>query len=387
MKRTILLSIVSIFGLGLLASMVWVGVGHATDIRTGSKPTLASNEVTDNSLYAAGDVIVVSGTVKGDVMCAGNNIDITGVVEGDVICGGQSVRVMGEVDGDVRVAGSSVEIGAEVTGNVTAFGESVVISSEAKLARDLTVGGARLKVEGEIGRDLLGGSETMVLAGKIGRNVDAEVNALTIDANNTIGGDLNYASPAKAQVADGAAITGEVRYTAREQERPDLTFAARMWGVLFGFVAMLLVGVAVLIGAPRAIDAAAVTIRRRPLAAFAGGAAVLLVVPITAILLMISVFGIPLGIVLLLLWVAALMSSLAIGAYGVGWLTVEKLNWPSRGRRLASLVLGLLIVFLVGQIPIIGGLFMFFVVITGLGSMAVLAASKLRTKKVANKKA
>jgi hypothetical protein len=387
MKRTILLGLVSVFGLGLLVSMTWVGVTHATDVRTGDKPTLASNETTDNSLYAAGDSVLVAGTVKGDLFCAGNNVDVTGIVEGDVICAGQAVRVTGTVLGDVRVAGSSVELSANVKGSVTVFGESMVVGRDAKVERDLTVAGARLKLEGVVSRDVLGGAETAVISGQIGRNFDAELNALTIDSSAIIGGSLAYAAPKQAEIATGAMIVGETHYTERTQQQNNAGAATRFWGALFGLASMLIIGLAALVGAPRALDAVAVTVRRRPLASFAGGAAVLLITPIISVLLMVSIFGILLGVAMLLTWIAALICSMTFGAYAVGWFVVEKLNWPSRGRRLASLLLGLMIMLLVGLVPLVGGLALFFLMVFGLGAMAVVAGSKLHPKKVAAKEA
>jgi cytoskeletal protein CcmA (bactofilin family) len=376
----------AVFGLGFLVSMAWVGVTHATDVRAGDKPILASNETTNNSLYTAGNSVVVAGTVKGDLFCAGSNLDITGTVEGDVICAGQSVRVAGRVLGDVRVAGQNVEVTAEVAGSVTAMGESVVLGPEAKIGRDVTLGAARAHLEGVMGRDVLGGAESIVLVGKVARNFDAEVTALTLDSSAAIGGDLNYRSASPAEIAQGATISGATHYTERTTDGANSKAAALFWGTLYGFIAMAVLGLAALLLAPRSMDALAVTVRSHIAASFAAGAAVLIVTPIAVVLLLMTLFGIPLAIVLLLLWVAGLIASFAVGAYAIGWLAVEKLGWPNRGRRLMSLLIGLLIMALVGLVPVVGGIIVFLIMLCGLGAMTLVVIRRLWPKKTVKAK-
>jgi cytoskeletal protein CcmA (bactofilin family) len=381
MKRR-LLTLGVLLGLGLLASMAWVGVTHATDVRTGDKPLLASDETTDNSLYVAGNSVVVAGTVRGDLFCAGSNIDVTGTVEGDVICAGQSVRITGRVFGDIRAAGQNVEVTSEVDGAVTVFGESIVLGPEARVGRDVTLGGARVHLEGAIGRDVLGAAETIVMAAHIGRNFDAEVAALTIDSSTTVAGDLNYRSPVPAEIAQGATISGATRYTERASGEANTGTTMQFWGAVYGLIAMLMIGLALWAIAPRSLDALGAAVRTRTVASFAAGAAALILMPVVGVLLLITLFGIPLGLLLILLWVAGLLTSLVVGAYAVGWITIEKLGWPNRGRRLASLFIGLLIASLVGLVPVVGGVLVFLVMLCGLGAIAVVATGHLWPKKV-----
>lgn len=378
MKRKLLLTLGAVLGLGLVVSTAFVGVTHAADVRTGDRLTLASSETTDASMYAGGNTISVAGTVRGDLFCAGANIDITGTVEGDVICGGQAVRITGTVLGDVRVAGQSIEITANVQGSVTAMGESVIFGPESKVGRDVTVGGNRVHLEGAIGRDVLGGAEALSVAGTIGRTFDAEVAALTIDSKARIGGDLNYRSSAPAQIAGDAVISGQTHYTHRAQDQQQNAASTRFWGAMYGFVAMLIIGLAALVFAPRGLDAVGAAVRKRSVISFAAGAAVLIVMPLIGFVLLASVFGIPLAIILLMLWVAGLISSYVFGAYAIGWFAVEKLKWPKRGRRLASLLFGLIAMSLVSLIPIVGPVVIFLVMLTGMGALAVVAATRLK---------
>lgn len=386
MKRNILLTLGLMLGLGTLVSLAWVGVSHASDMRTGDRPTLSANETTDSSLYAAGNTVVVAGTVKGDLYCAGVNVEVTGTVEGDVICGGQNVRVSGKVNGDIRVAAQNVEITSEVMGSVSMFGQSLVLGPEAKVGRDLVLAGASAHLEGTVGRDVLGGSDALTLMGTVGRHVNAEVNALSVGSRAVIGGDLSYTSPATAQIEQGSSIKGQTHYTAMERNKSSTTKATMwIWGVVYGLLSMLVLGLAFIFAAPRAMDATATAVRTRPVVAFAAGCAVLIVTPLVALVLMVSLVGIPLAIVLMLSWIVALVASLTIAAYGVGWMAVVRMNWPPRARRATSLLVGLLILTVVGLIPFLGGLVVFVAMLVGLGALTVSLVSRMRSPRAVKK--
>jgi cytoskeletal protein CcmA (bactofilin family) len=382
MKRKLLLSLGVILGLGLLSSFAWVGVSHATDVRSGDKPILNSDETTNNSLYIAGNTVTVAGTVKGDLFCAGQDIDISGTIEGDVICAGQHVKIRGKVLGDVRVAGQNVDITANVTGNATAVGELVTLGRAGMIGRDVTLGASSALIEGNVGRDVLGAADTARLAGNIGRNVDADVRSLTLDAQAHIQGNLSYRGVEQAAMAEAATVVGETHFTKTPENERSNSVTAQLWTAFYGLVAMGIVGIAGILLAPRAFDAAAAAFRKRPVASFTGGAATVLFVPVTAVLLFASLFGLPLAFIMFLSLIVGLIGSVAIAGYGLGWVLVEKLAWPPRGRRIASLVLGLLLLTLLGAIPIVGPFITFATVIMGLGAMVVAAAGTLYPAKV-----
>jgi hypothetical protein len=160
-----------------------------------------------------------------------------------------------------------------------------------------------------------------------------------------------------------------------------------MWAAIYGFCSLLLIGLAAIAFAPRWFDKVGEALRTRPLSTFGYGTVVLIGTPLVVFVLMLTVVGIPLGAMTLLVWIAALIASFAVTAYAVGWMALEKLSWPPRGRRIASMVVGLLILGLLGFIPVVGGIVRFTSLIFGLGAMAVTLGQRIRprTNKVAKK--
>jgi cytoskeletal protein CcmA (bactofilin family) len=387
MKRT-LLTLGMIIGLGLLSSLAWVGITHAANVRSGDTPSVTKGETIDGSVYIAGRSITIDGTVKGDLFCAGQDVFVTGTVEGDVICAGQFVRITGTVLGDVRAAGQQLDVSATIDGSATLAAQSLVIKPETKIGRDLTVGGESLRVGGQVARDLLGVGQDVIIDSKIGRDAHLEFQNIALENNADIGGNLAYRSPEKAQVADGAKVAGETTYQTAPKDQQYNKGTLQLWSTFYGFCSMLLIGLAAIAIAPRWFDGVGAAIRTRPVGSFAYGAAALLGVPIVAALLMATFIGLPLGIIMLLVWIAAMIGAMVITAYAVGWMIIEKLAWPSRGQRIASLIVGLLVLAVLGLIPVVGGITIFVSLIFGLGALLVILINRLRPQqKTASKHA
>lgn len=384
MKR-LLLSLGLLVGLGVLGSFAWVGVSHAADIRSGDAPSVGKGETIDGSVYIGGRTVTIDGTVKGDVFCAGLDVYVNGTVEGDVICAGRTVRVSGKVMGDVRVAGQQVDVSATVAGSATLAGESLSMTPEATIGRDVTLGVQSVRLNGTIGRDLLGGGQDVILNATIGRNALIDFQNVALESKTKIGGDLTYRSPDTAQKDDAATVTGQTKHEVTERDTKSTDTATKLGSTVFGFGSMLLIGIFAILVAPRWFDVVGASVRTRPFASFAYGAAVLFGVPMVCGLLFVTLIGLPLAFILLLLWIAAMISAMTITAYALGWIVVEKLAWPSRGQRIASLLVGLLFMALIGLIPVIGGIALFASLLFGLGSLAITLTTKLRPHKMAKK--
>jgi lipopolysaccharide export system protein LptA len=63
--------------------------------------TVSASEVIDDTLIAAGDTVLVKGTINGDLVAGGRRIDIAGTVKGNVFAFAESVTISGSVEGMV----------------------------------------------------------------------------------------------------------------------------------------------------------------------------------------------------------------------------------------------------------------------------------------------
>ncbi len=349
-KWTKPLAILSVLVLPIL---LWVGVARAQSFRTGHSSIVAPSEVVNSSLYAAGRTVDIAGQVNGDVICAGQNVTISGKVNGDVICAGQTVHVSGIVTGDVRVAGQTVTVNANVTGNLTAAAQSFSLAGESKIGRDVGVAGSDVTLDGDIGRDLAIGGSNINIANIIGRSVTAGVQNLTIRDQAHVGGDLTYTSTDQASIASRAHIAGRTTWHKAKGQSHGNRYG-RMFAVSLGVgavvvVSLLLSTFVLVLLFPATFQQATKRALGDPLKTFLTGLLASFAVPVLIVALMMTVIGLPLGLLLLFSWLLVLFLSGAFFSYFIGRLILKNQAHP-----VAVMVLGTALVSVAHFIPILG---------------------------------
>lgn len=348
MSRGKVLGILALFLAPLVA---FIGVASAQSFRSGDNTQVGQSEVVDSSLWAVGRNIDISGEVQGDVFCAGQNVSITGKVTGDVICAGQTVSIYGTVEGDVRVAGQNVTIGAQIHGNLTAGGQNVSLESSAKVGGDAAIGGDGQAVNGSVGRDLSITGSTVTLTNEVGRNVKATAEELVLTDNAKVGGDLTYTSTNEARVSNGAEVAGQsVRYDPPEDSNTSGMFGAPSFGfIVYMVLALLLVALALSLLFPGLLHATTSRAVTEPGKTALIGLVALIVVPVVIVSLMITVIGIPLGILLFFLWIPLLMLAGPTFGYYLGRMLFKEQRNP-----VVIMLLGSAVSLLLHLIPIVG---------------------------------
>jgi cytoskeletal protein CcmA (bactofilin family) len=341
-----------ILGLFVAPLVLGVGLARAQAVRTGDNTTVAAREVIDSSLYAAGRTIDIAGEVNGDVFCVGQNVTVSGTVRGDVVCAGQTVHISGTVEGDVRAAGQNVVIGANVKGGLTVGAQSFTLENGATIARDATIGGDTAVLNGSVGRDVVIGSAQTTLSQNVGRNVKATVEHLNITGRATIGGELSYTSRNKADIATGAEVAGRTtRYKPQAEKQSDYgkVFNFGFGMGLYAVLSLLIVALALVLLFPHAFDAASVVALRDPFKTFLWGLGASFVAPVLIIGLLVTVIGIPLGLLVLLAWLLVVMLSGPFFGYAIG-----RLIWREQKHAVLTMLVGSLIVLFAYLVPVIG---------------------------------
>lgn len=305
------------------------------------------------ALLAVWCIVVASfsGTVAADPRFGGNIVVREGQTVGDVEAVGGSVVVHGTVNGDLAGVAGSVVIYGTVTGDVEMAAGSVVVADSGTVEGAMTVGTGSLVVDGTVLGDVTAG------AGEIALGPDAR-----------IAGDLRY-DPDASLTGNRGAVEG--RIVADSAIGGGVDVGPTIPGVVFdvwGLVVGLLVGALLLYGAPEFSDRVTGMAVGDPLRSGGIGLLAVIAAPVVALLLVITIVGIPLALLGAVLfgvvaWIGSLYGRLAIGA----WLA-DSLD---RESRLATLLLGFLSVFVVGLVPFLGGLVQVVVALLGLGALAL----------------
>ena len=252
---------------------------------------------------AADDQVVITGDVK---VPAGETV-------GDVFVFDGSVDIAGRADGDVVIVIGSAHVSGTVDGDL------VTVSADAVLTR-----GARVE------------------------------------------GDLRYGDE-EPEIAPGATVTGEVT----DEGWRDLS------GVPWGFIghiaiwaavttSTLILGLLMLLLAPRVFESAERVARQSFWVAIAVGAGVFVLVPVAAVIAIATLVGIPfgMGLLLALLPLAAVAYVTAAHVLGARILSGESSPW-------ARFLLGWGILRALAFIPAFGVIAWFVATVIGLGLLAI----------------
>jgi len=347
----------------------------ATEFRNGEVVSVEADEVIDDDLFVAGGSVSIAGRVEGDVVAAGQSVRVTGPVEGSVMVVGQQVEVASEVGGSVRAAGQNVILSGTVARNVAAGGQTVVVDSGTTIGRDLHVGAGVVDLRGSVGREADLAARTASVEGEVGERLYFQGDNLELGSSARVGGDLEHCCAKKVEIAPGAVIAGETREIA-PKERPKPKRRSRFGSGLLVFAMVFAFGAVGLAAAPRVFVAAGNAMSNRPWWNLLVGLLALVAVPIALGVVCITVVGLPLGLLGLALWVAALVTAgVPVGIWLGRWL-IGRFR-PGSVSPYLGLLVGLAVLAVLGSTPVLGAIAKFLTILFGLGVYARAAKGML----------
>ncbi len=376
MVKHIFRGLAAIFIVTLLMIFTAVPV-LAFDTRSGATVTVASGETVDDDLYVGANTVIIDGTINGDLWAAGNAITINGIVNGSVMAAGRTVNINGDVGHAVRAAGETIIINGDVSGDVMVGCSEVNIVSTAKIGGDLLLGAGIAHIDGLIEGDIKGGGSEVTISNGVKGNIALKVESLTILPTANIQGDLTYTSEEEADIQSGAQIGGVTTHNLPEvkEERakpfPFVLFSG-IGGKVTGFLMALIAGLVIILLAPRRLTSIAESIRSRPGASAGWGALILFVTPIAAIIVCITIIGIPLGLIALALWgIAIYLAQIPVGLFIGRWIIGHFRGVEGKAIMVGALALGLVILRLLRLIPYLGFFIGLAAILFGLGAVVV----------------
>jgi cytoskeletal protein CcmA (bactofilin family) len=325
--------------------------------------------VITEDVYAAGGVVDVLATVEGDVVVAGGRVVIGETVSGDVMAAGGSVEVHAAVADDVRLAGGDVRLRGTVADDVMAAGGNVSLLPDSRVGGRAWLSGGRIKVAGFIARELKAAGGEILVSGRVDGNVDIKGRKIRILDGAVIDGDLSYASPHEAEIAEGAEIRGSIHY--EPAERPMGTIIAGAIGVVFlVLLSLILTGILWYLLLPRFIGRAVDDIRGEPWKCLGLGLALFAATPLVISVLFATLVGWLPALVLGALYLLLLLSGFLISIFFVGK-RIRGQREMSRAGHLGSFALAGFLIVLLGLVPVLGTLLLFVLMLLGVGSMTL----------------
>jgi cytoskeletal protein CcmA (bactofilin family) len=344
---------------------------YAIDMRKGAAASIPATETIDDSLMAAPDDkaknIDIAGTIKGDLMVFGDLVTISGTVEGNVLAFARRVEVSGTVGGTLIVAGPMISVSGRIGRNLIAAGSSVNLAKSAEIGGNVISASSDCLIEGKTARDLITAAGTLDIRGDVARNVLFAGGQVALTGTSHIGGDLRarVQKEENVQIATGAVIGGQKNISLNQATpRPSRYLSLRYYVWQFVRILAAFVTGLILFKLLPSLVPSRIVSGMDWLKAGGIGFITLVTVPVAVFIVAITVIGLPIALLSLALWAAGIYFAKIVVAEFVGRSVMK-----SRGA--VSLLAGLFLVIFAVNLPWIGGLINFLLILAGLGAIAV----------------
>lgn len=337
--------------------------------------TLGAGEEFSGNLYRGASDITLDGKVEGDVFVAANKITINGEIDGSLFAAANEI-VIGEsakIFGNAYLAASTLNLNGDFENNAYAFGSNLSSSDKSFFKRDLYAFGGSLDLDGWIGRDLRSSAGTAVLKTIIMRDAQFyDINQLRLNKGTEISGNLTYRSENNAQISNEVKISGKTeKHNPVNTNKEKNGALAWLLSAIYGLLAFLLTALLVVIFFPNKTKMISESIAQKFGANLLTGLVVLIVVPIIGIILFCTLIGIPVALILLVIYGTMLyLGKLFVGVIA-GRYIIDRFcpKWSEKTRLVIGTLKGAGIIYILTLIPILGGIIGFLATLLALGAI------------------
>jgi cytoskeletal protein CcmA (bactofilin family) len=386
--------------IGFLALSLVTPVALAATIHTDTSNSL-STPVADD-LYTAGERVSIDQPIRGDAVLFGGNIRVDESISEDLISAGGNIDVNAPVADDIRIAGGTIRLNSHVGGDVIVTGGTVEFGERFSASGDVLVAGGNVVMNGLIGKNakIAGGQITvngnilgdaslrtgmLTLNGIIAGNAILSAETIETGENASLGGNVEYWRN-DGEMTFPMTGSGQAIFNEALQARPDHEGVAAFVAGLYGaFTLFSILSTAIVIGLlvflnRKYFDEVALQLKTEPGWNLLYGLLYIVCTPVVALLLMVTVFGIPLGLTLLALYVVSLFFLPAVASITITkWLDqYYHKNWNKSLTFVVSMGVFLIMRFL-GIIPILGWLAKAIILLMALGALMVIKWKKAKS--------
>jgi cytoskeletal protein CcmA (bactofilin family) len=356
-----------------------------------------------NERYVAGQNVTITDTAPGDLTVAAGTLTVNGTVQGSMQAVGGTVTISGDIRHNARIAAGTVEITHVVGGNLVVAGGTVHIDKEAVIGGsvlvyggtvvidgavegDVQVHGGSLMMNGTVGGKLIAASQSVSVKGNVLGDASVSAESVSFGQGARINGTLYYWQPSGQANYNAIAKKGLVYQESLAIKQYASAPATRLAAAIAAFtlvtllMAALVIAVLLLITKNFFRDSARY-VMKEPGMSFLVGLVYFVVTPIAAVILFITVVGIPLALAVGLLYgLSVFFSKLVASVVLAKWTEMYyRKKWTFAPLFFVSLGIYILLR-VVGIIPILGFLAMLFAVMIAFGGL--LRAKFDRYKKV-----
>jgi len=305
-----------------------------------------------------------------DVYIANNNVVIENTVNGNVFAYGSSVTIQGEIQGDLFVLSNHliIENSAKVSGNIFAYATTIIVSGTVSDIYAYT-SSFSLEKGAIVERDLKLYCNQATLNGKVEKDVYIATGKLNFSENvvNTINGNLHYSAVQEFEIPEGA-VSGEIKFTKIDNTlTPEQIIANYISNFLRVILYAIIVILLITFFTSQFTSKITHSMTKHPFIVAGIGIGSFIMIPLLALVFIITGFLTYFGIALIALYCLMLSITIAILGMAIGNYFANKFKNKTKAKSILLSIASVIIIWLLQQIPTFGSYVSIFTYVFGLG--------------------
>lgn len=304
----------------------------------------AEGKNSSSNLFLISNSVNNNDEVYGDIYAVAKDISVNNIVGGDIISAGQDISINSKnVKGNIRLAGQELNINVGDTKNITVAAQNINISKETN-SNAIYAASQDFKFQGST-NELSIKAQDVVIDGTINNSLDVECENMTIGENAKLLGDIKIKSPNEVAVYGNHNLEN-VHY--EKTVVKEINHSFKIIPIITSFISSILVGILIFILFKNYFSNCTETISSDFGKYILIGLCVFIVFPILFLLLCISIIGIPVSLILLVLYMLLMYTSHIIVGIILGQFILKGYNVY------VQIIAGICIIKILICIPFIG---------------------------------
>lgn len=362
----------------LLIGAILLSVKAFSQVRSGESVVI--DDAVNDDLYVAAGTVTVNAPIRGDLVVAGGTVVLNDSVAQDLLVAGGNITLNGFVGDDIRCAGGTVQLFSPVSGDFIVAGGEITIHKLSVVSGDILSSGGKMTMNGIVRGNIKSASGEFILNGNAEQDVECKGGRIII--NGAVAGNSILAANT-IELGPDASFKKDVRYWSKKGpldfgkslDGNEATFDGSLeiengkWHYLgfasFVMVLWYLATALVMIFLIQylfslTLKNAANTIKNTSLKSLGLGFLFLVGVPISIVVLLVTLIGIPIAILTFIAYVAILLFATVIVALLVSnWINDAYYRSSWRNGRIAIAAFGIFVVLKLASLtPFVGPLIM-----------------------------
>lgn len=282
---------------------------------------------------------------------------------------GSRVAITQAVDGPLHAAAGRITVDAPVAGSARLAGGVIELAPGAAIGESASLAGGTITVKGSVKESLHAAGGHITINGAIGGDASVAGGTLELGPEARIAGKLTFRG-GELHRDPAAQVTGAVEHVRGDRQRHSRSDGHRFFRGWLWTAGLLVLTALIAAALPGPSQRMARELRERPWLTPLLGLVALTCVPVAAVLLILTIIGIPIAVLALFAYAALLLVGYVWLAVVVGGLLLDRVKPETAARtawRVGAAVLAMLVLAILVRLPILGGLVTFTALVIGVG--------------------